>query len=119
MLGRADYQRSYEPLWYGWLEGAKHYWGGDRDQGDVWKVDRPSVCDMHPTMKPVSLIERALENSSQSGDVVLDLVLGSGSTLIACERTGRICWGMESEPRYVDLAVARRETFTGERAARL
>jgi len=118
VLGRADYQRQYEPLWFGWREGAKHFWCGDRDQGDVWKVDRPSASDLHPTMKPLPFIERALENSSQTGDVVLDLFLGSGSTLIACERTGRTCYGMELEPRYVDVAVARWEAFTGDKAGR-
>lgn len=119
VLGRSDYQREYEPLWYGWREGVQHYWRGDRDQGDVWKVARPSTSDLHPTMKPLPLIERALENSSQAGDTVLDLFMGSGSTLIACERTGRACYGMEIDPRYVDVAIARWEAFTGERAVKL
>ena len=69
-------------------------------------------------MKPLSLIERAIENSSASGDIVLDLFLGSGSTLIAAERTGRICYGMELEPQYVDVSVMRWEAFTGEKAVR-
>ncbi len=119
VLGRADYQRQYEPIWYGWREGTQHFWRGDRDQGDVWKIDRPSDNDLHPTMKPLPLIERALENSSQAGDVVLDLFLGSGSTLIAAERTGRICFGVELEPRYVDVAVMRWESFTGEKGAKV
>ncbi|MGE3913739.1 MAG: site-specific DNA-methyltransferase [Chloroflexota bacterium] len=76
VLGRADYQRSYEPIWYGWRDGTQHYWRGDRDQGDVWKIDRPTDNDLHPTMKPLPLIERALENSSQTGDIVLDLSSG-------------------------------------------
>jgi DNA modification methylase len=118
VLGRADYQRSYEPIWYGWREGAPHFWRGDRDQGDVWKIDRPTDNDLHPTMKPLPLIERALENSSQSSDVVLDLFLGSGSTLIAAERTGRTCHGIELEPRYVHVAVMRWEAFTGQKATR-
>jgi DNA modification methylase len=70
-------------------------------------------------MKPLPLIERALENSSRPGDMVLDLFIGSGSTLIACERTGRVCYGMELEPRYVDVAIARWESFTGEKAVKL
>ena len=119
VLGRADYQRQYEPVWFGWREGSSHYWCGDRDQGDVWKIDRPSDSDLHPTMKPLALVERAIENSSRPGDVVCDLFLGSGSSLIACERTGRVCYGMELEPRYVDVAVLRWEAFTGGKAERL
>jgi DNA modification methylase len=66
VLGRADYQRSYEPLWYGWREGAKHFWNGDRDQGDVWKIDRPSASDLHPSMKPLALIEGALRTAART-----------------------------------------------------
>jgi DNA modification methylase len=118
VLGRADYQRAYEPIWYGWREGGEHYWRGDRNQGDVWKIERPTDNDLHPTMKPLPLIERALENSSRAGDVVLDLFLGSGSTLIAAERTGRVCYGVELEPRYVDVAVMRWEAFSGLKAVK-
>ena len=117
-IGRSDYQRQYEPILYGWREGVNHYWCRDRDQGDVWQVDKPSSSPLHPTMKPLALIERAIQNSSQSGDKVLDTFLGSGSTLIACERTGRICYGMELEPLYVDIARMRWEAFTGEKAKR-
>ena len=118
-IGRSDYQRQYEPILYGWREGVTHYWCRDRDQGDVWQVDKPSSSPLHPTMKPLALIERAIENSSQTGDIVLDTFLGSGSTLIACERTGRICYGMELDPLYVDIARMRWEAFTGEKAKRL
>jgi DNA modification methylase len=117
-IGRSDYQRQYEPILYGWREGVTHYWCRDRDQGDVWQVDKPSSSPLHPTMKPLALIERAIQNSSQAGDKVLDPFLGSGSTLIACERTGRICYGMEIEPVYIDVAVMRWESFTGEKAKR-
>ena len=117
-LGRSDYQRQYEPMLYGWREGAKHHWNGGRSQGDVWQIDKQRSNPLHPTMKPLSLIERAIENSSASGDIVLDLFLGSGSTLIAAERTGRICYGMELEPQYVDVSVMRWEAFTGEKAVR-
>jgi DNA modification methylase len=117
-IGRSDYQRQYEPILYGWREGVSHYWCQDRDQGDVWQVDKPSSSPLHPTMKPLALIERAIQNSSQSADIVLDTFLGSGSTLIACERTGRICYGMELEPLYVDIARMRWEAFTGEKAKR-
>lgn len=117
-MGRSDYQRQYEPILYGWREGAKHNWCGDRDQGDVWRVEKPLANPLHPTMKPLALVERAIQNSSNPGDRVLDLFLGSGSTLIACERTGRICYGMELEPLYVDITVMRWEAFTGEKARR-
>jgi DNA modification methylase len=116
VLGRADYQRQYEPLWYGWREGAKHQWHGGRDQGDVWDVDRPSESQAHPTMKPLALVEKAIANSSSGGDLVLDLFLGSGSTLIACERTGRVCYGTEIDPHYGSVVLARYEAFTGKEA---
>jgi DNA modification methylase len=119
VLGRADYQRQYEPLWYGWREGASHHWCGDRDQGDIWRIERPSISEAHPTMKPVELPERAIENSSKPGDVVLDLFLGSGTTLIAAERTGRACFGLELDPHYCRIVMARWEAFTGGKAERL
>jgi hypothetical protein len=71
-LGRADYQRQYEPILYGWRDGTDHYWCGARDQGDVWFIDKPNKNDLHPTMKPVALVERAIRNSSKSRDIVLD-----------------------------------------------
>ena len=95
------------PIWYGWREGASHHWCGDRGQSDVWEVARPSESPLHPTMKPLNLVERAIANSSRNGDVVLDPFCGSGSTLIAAERTGRVCAGIELDPVYVDVAVAR------------
>jgi DNA modification methylase len=115
-LGRADYQRQYEPIWFGWREGTKHQWHGGRAQGNVWEIDRPSDSEAHPTMKPLALVEKAIENSSSAGDVVLDLFLGSGSTLIASERTGRICHGVELDPHYVSVVLARWESFTGKEA---
>ena len=118
-IGRSDYQRQYEPILYGWREGAKHHWCGDRDQGDVWFVDKPLSSPLHPTMKPLELIERAINNSSTIGDIVLDPFLGSGSTLIACERTGRTCYGIEIDPVHVDVAVARWESFTGQKAVKI
>ena len=98
VMGRADYQRQYEPLWFGWRDGGQHHWCGDRDQSDVWEIARPSESEAHPTMKPLALVERALNNSSMPGDIVLDLFLGSGTTLIAAERTGRLAFGMEIGP---------------------
>jgi DNA modification methylase len=106
-MGRSDYQRQYEPILYGWKEGADHFWCGARDQGDVWFVKKPVANDLHPTMKPVELVERALRNSSKSRDTVLDPFGGSGSTLIACERTGRQARLIELEPKYCDVIVRR------------
>ena len=112
-LGRADYQRQYEPILYGWKQGADHFWCGARDQGDVWFVDKPRVNDLHPTMKPIELIERAIRNSSKSRDIVLDLFGGSGTTLIAAERTGRSARLLELDPKYVDVIVERWQNLTG------
>jgi DNA modification methylase len=119
VLGRADYQRSYEPIWYGWREGTSHRWCGDRDQADVWEIARPTDAPLHPTTKPLALMERAIANSSKAGDLILDPFLGSGSTLIACERTGRICAGIEIDLVYADVALARWERFGGLEAERL
>ena len=112
-LGRADYQRQYEPILYGWKDGADHYWCGARDQGDVWFVDKPHKNDLHPTMKPVALVERAIRNSSKSRDIVLDPFGGSGTTLIACENTGRRARLIELDPKYVDVIVTRWQSLTG------
>jgi DNA modification methylase len=116
VLGRADYQRAYEPIWYGWPDGVAHHWCGDRDQTNVWTIARPAVADLHPHMKPLSLVERAIENSSVPGEIVLDLFHGSGTTLIAAERTGRTCYGLELDPHYCAVAIARWESFTGNTA---
>jgi DNA modification methylase len=112
-LGRADYQRQYEPMLYGWKEGADHYWCGARDQGDVWFFDKPVRNDLHPTMKPVALVERAIRNSSKSRDIVLDPFGGSGSTLIACEKAGRQARLVELDPKYVDTIILRWQEFAG------
>jgi DNA modification methylase len=112
-LGRADYQRQYEPILYGWRDGADHYWCGARDQGDVWFFDKPVRNDLHPTMKPVALVGRAIRNSSKTRDIVLDPFGGSGSTLIACEKTGRQARLVELDPRYVDVIILRWQEFSG------
>jgi DNA modification methylase len=117
-LGRSDYQRQYEPILYGWKDGADHYWCGARDQGDVWFIDKPARNDLHPTMKPVVLVERAIRNSSKSRDIVLDPFGGSGTTLIAAERSGRRARLIELDPKYVDVIVQRWQQQTGQ-AARL
>jgi DNA modification methylase len=112
-LGRADYQRQYEPILYGWRHGHDHYWCGARDQGDLWHYDKPAKNDLHPTMKPVALVERAVRNSSKTRDIVLDPFGGSGSTLIACEKAGRQARLVELDPRYCDVIVRRWQEFSG------
>ncbi len=117
-LGRADYQRQYEPIMYGWRDGADHFWCGARDQGDVWQIKKPAKNDLHPTMKPVELVERAILNSSKLRDIVLDLFGGSGTTLIAAEKSGRQARLIELDPKYVDVIVRRWQEWTGLKATR-
>jgi DNA modification methylase len=117
-LGRADYQRQYEPILYGWPEGAQRHWCGDRDQGDVWSIKKPQKNDLHPTMKPVELVDRAIRNSSRPGNVVLDPFGGSGTTLIAAEKSGRLARLIELDPKYVDVIVRRWQDWTGQQATR-
>ncbi|RPE15459.1 site-specific DNA-methyltransferase [Burkholderia pseudomallei] len=117
-LGRADYQRQYEPILYGWRDGADHFWCGARDQGDVWQIRKPAKNDLHPTMKPVELVERAVRNSSKTRDIVLDPFGGSGTTLIACEKSGRRARLIELDPKYVDVIVRRWQDYTGAEATR-
>ena len=116
-MGRSDYQRQYEPILYGWKEGTDHFWCGARDQGDVWFIKKPHVNDLHPTMKPVELVERAILNSSKGRDTVLDPFGGSGTTLIACEKSGRQARVIELEPKYCDVIVRRFMDFSGKTAS--
>ena len=117
VLSRKDYHTQYEPIWYGWNESAARLVEvADRKQSDLWQIDRPSKSDLHPTTKPVELVERALQNSSEARANVLDLFGGSGSTLIACEKSGRINFSMELDPKYCDVIVKRWEDFTGQKA---
>ena len=115
-LGRSDYQRQYEPILYGWKEGGGHYWCGARDQGDVWSINKPARNDLHPTMKPVELVERAIGNSSRENEIILDPFGGSGTTLIACEHMSRQARLLELDPKYVDVIVLRWQEQTGEAA---
>jgi DNA modification methylase len=115
-LGRSDYQRQFEPILYGWPEGQPHHWCGARNQGDLWLIDKPHSNDLHPTMKPVALVERAVINSSQRGGIVLDPFAGSGTTLIACEKTGRKARLIEIEPKYCDVIIRRWQEFSRARA---
>ena len=115
-LGRADYHQQFEAMLYGWKAGAQHYWCGARDQGNVWHFDKPARNDLHPTMKPVALVERAIRNSSKQRDTVLDPFGGSGTTMIAAERTGRRAVLLEIDPAYADVIVRRWQEATGEAA---
>jgi DNA modification methylase len=119
VLGRQDYHSIHESILYGWKEGAGHLRLKDRTQTTVWEFPRPKKSEEHPTMKPIELIERAIRNSTIVDGIVLDGFGGSGSTLIAAERTGRISRLMELDPRYVDVIVKRWEQLTGEKATRI
>jgi DNA modification methylase len=115
-LGRSDYQRQYEPILYGWRKGTDHFWCGARDQGDIWFIKRPASSQAHPTMKPVELVERAIRNSSKTRDTILDPFGGSGTTMIACEKSGRQARLIELEPKYCDVIVRRWQAFAGREA---
>jgi DNA modification methylase len=123
-LSRSDYQRQYEPILYGWgqgpcqKEGSTRYWCGDRDQSDLWTEQIVGSNKLHPTMKPVALLERMILNSSKPGDTVMDPFGGSGSTLIAAENLGRKARLIELDPKYVDVIVKRWENHTGKEAVR-
>jgi DNA modification methylase len=116
VLGRQDYHWQHEPILYGWKPGAAHKWAGDRKQSTVWEYDKPQRNAEHPTMKPVPIPAKAIQNSSYKGDIVFDPFGGSGSTLIAAEKTGRICYTVELDPKYCDVIVKRYEELTGSKA---
>ncbi|AFM40317.1 DNA modification methylase [Desulfosporosinus acidiphilus SJ4] len=107
VLGRQDYQWRHEPILYGWKDGASHSWYSDRKQTTVVEFDKPHRNSTHPTIKPLGLVGYYIENSSKAGDLVLDPFSGSFSTGIACEQTHRICYGMEMDPKYVDVCASR------------
>lgn len=112
----AQYKQKHEPFYYCFKQGKSPKWCGQKNEVTVWGCDRKSKNEFHPTQKPVELGERAIGNSSERDDIVLDLFLGSGSTLIACEKTNRICYGMELDPKYCDVIVKRWEDYTGKKA---
>ena len=116
VMGRQDYHWQHEPVLYGWKPTGAHRWYSDRKQSTVWHFDRPQRNDVHPTMKPIALIEYPLCNNSRGGDVVLDLFGGSGSTMIACEKHSRSSRLMELDPKYCDVIVRRWQDFTGNKA---
>jgi DNA modification methylase len=108
VLSRKDYHTQYEPLWYGWKEGASRLAPvEDRSQSDLWQIPRPARSDEHPTMKPVELFMRALLNSSRPDDLVFDPFLGSGTTAVAAEQTGRTCRALDIEPKYIAVTLER------------
>jgi DNA modification methylase len=113
VMGRADYHYRHESIFYGWKEGAAHQAPPDRKQDTVWEIPRPHRSAEHPTMKPVELIAKAIKNSTNQNQIVLDLFGGSGSTLIAAEETNRIGYLMELDPQYVDVICARYQKHTG------
>lgn len=117
VISRKDYHTQYEPIWYGWnADAARLVELKDRKQSDVWQMERPKRSDLHPTTKPIELVERAINNSAKDGGIVLDLFGGSGSTLIASEKTGRSCRMVELDPKYADVIVRRWQEYTGEKA---
>lgn len=118
VLGRCDYHYQHEMVLYGWAEGA-HYFVNDHTKTTVFEFDKPRDSDSHPTMKPVGLIVEHIQNSSRRGETVYDPFLGSGSTLIAAEQTGRVCFGVEIDPKNVDIILQRWEDFTGKRARKI
>lgn len=116
VMGRQDYHWRHESILYGWKEGAAHYFVDDRTLDTVWEFDRPKRSTEHPTMKPVELVQNALMNSSKKGDIVFDGFCGSGTTIIAAEKTNRKCRGSEIDPRYCDVIIRRWMKFTGQMA---
>jgi DNA modification methylase len=149
VMGRQDYHWQHEPILYGWKGGAAHKWYGRRDKSTVYDEDlnlkdlnkkelielinqmknelnttvmrehKPHSSKLHPTMKPLKLLRQNLLNSSRRGDIILDTFMGSGSTLIAAEQIGRVCYGIEYDPIYSDVIIKRYEKFTGEKAVLL
>lgn len=118
VLGRSNYHRRFEPIWYGWPDDAKSSFNGERNQDDIWEYARPKVSEEHPTMKPVELVARAIQNSSFPKDVVMDPFLGAGSTVIAAQAAGRRCFGLEISPNFCDVIVQRWQEATGAKAER-
>lgn len=116
-LSNSDYKSNYEPIFYGWVNDHKFY--GGKAEWDFWDISKTAKNDLHPTMKPVELCERAIRNSSQINGIVLDLFGGSGSTLIACEKINRCARLMELDEKYVDVIITRWQNFTGKEAVHI
>lgn len=116
VMGRQDYHWMHEPCLYGWKEGAGHLWAADRKQTTILEFDKPNKNKEHPTMKPVALFEYQMLNNTKGGDIILDSFGGSGTTMLAAEKNGRISYLMELDPKYCDVIVKRWEDFTGKKA---
>jgi len=116
VMGRQDYHWKHEPCLYGWKDGAGHLWAADRKQTTILEFDRPSRNAEHPTMKPVALFEYQMLNNTKGGDIVLDSFGGSGTTLLAAEKNGRVAYLMELDPKYCDVIIRRWQDFTGKKA---
>lgn len=116
-LGRGKYHNKYEPIWFGWVVSGKKF-TTQRNLTNVFEIPRPKKSEEHPTMKPVELVMEAIGHASIRGDVVFDMFMGSGTTLIACQRMERVCYGMELDPKYCDVIINRWEKFTGGKAKR-
>ena len=116
VMGRQDYHSKHEPCLYGWKDGAGHLWASDRKQSTILEFDKPSRNAEHSTMKPVELFEYQLLNNTKGGDIVLDSFCGSGTTIIAAEKNGRIGYGMELDERYCDVIIKRWQDYTGKEA---
>ena len=114
--GFGRYKFRHEPIFYCHVSGQSDAWYGDKSQNTLWQENKPAANRLHPTPKPIELVERALMNSSKVGDIVADFFGGSGSTLIACEKTGRLCHMLEIDPKFVDVIVTRWMQFTGKQA---
>ncbi len=115
----AQYKHWYEPCFYAHKQGQAPRWHGPTNERTVWEHDKPTVNDLHPTMKPLALIERSIANATELGHLVVDPFLGSGTAILAAERTGRRCYGFDLDARYCDVILSRWESFTGEKAVRV
>lgn len=117
VIGRGDYHPHHEPCWYAVRKSGKGHWAGDRKQSTLWQIDKPRKSETgHSTQKPIECMQRPIENNSSPGQAIYEPFSGSGTTIIACERTGRTCHAVELNPAYVDVAVTRWQAFTGEHA---
>jgi DNA methylase len=116
-IGRGNYHVQHEPCWYAVRKGKTARWHGDRTQSTLWQIDKPHRSETgHSAQKPIECMRRPIENNSRPGDAVYDPFLGSGTTLIAAEMTGRTCYGLEIAPAYVDVTIERWQKFTGQKA---
>ena len=125
-LSRGDYHWQHEPCWYAVRKGKNHNWQGDRKQTTLWEIaginpagrstDKNDIAIGHGTQKPIECMGKPIRNNSGENNIIADFFLGSGSTLIACEKTNRICFGLEIDPIYVDVIIKRWEDYVGKKS---